>query len=319
MSLGNAFMLGDNPVARWLVENSPVAIPFIDYWSWLGIDGQSITYPRATELTPAAVKNDCSEVTEQLPTVSQAGGSLFDFIARYSICGIDLDRVQYPTLLDAAMFAIAKRQILYGYAEYIVNPVAGGLVSMADPARIVDMGAGALTLDCLDDAYSRVSAGTGRPTLIMSSTKGLRTYRSLCRAAGFKPERGPWSWYHPDRRRIGADSVDSFNGTPWLVNDFINKAGLDVEYIYFMVTGDDGGPGPTRGVTGIVPRAQLRNRFNKRTVQGIYDPNAGRPGVPGMVPGIDVWVSMPAGLAVGSQGALSIIRNFTPVADCGAG
>ncbi len=316
MSLSNAFLLGDSPVARWLVENSPVAIPFLDYWAWQGIDGQSLTCPRGTELTPAAVKSDCTEVTEALPTVSQTTFGLLDFIARYALFGADLDRVQFPTQLDAALYAIAKRQVLYAYAQWIVN-TATGLVTLCDASRIVDMAAGALTLDCLDDAYERVVAGTGRPTLIMSSKKGLRTYRSLCRAAGFKPEREPWTWYYPDKRRMGPGSVDSFNGTPWLVNDFINKSGLDGEYIYFMVTGDDRGRGPTRGVTGILPRQQMGNPFNKRVVQGIFDPNAGGPGSPGMLPGIDVWVSMPASVAVGSQGALSIIRNFTTVADCG--
>jgi len=315
MSLDNAFMLGDSPVARWLVENSPINIAFFQAWAWQGINGQSLTYPRATELTPASPMNDCGEVTEALPTVSQAAFNLYDFIARYSICAIDLDRVQYPTQLDAAMFAIAKRQILYAYAEHIVSPTIG-LVAACDPARIVDMGLAALTLDCLDDAYSRVTAGTGRPTLIMSSTKGLRTYRSLCRAAGIPQERSPWTWYHPAQGRSGPGSVDSFNGTPWLVNDFINKSGADGEYIYFMVTGDDHGKGPTRGVTGITPSQQIGKMFNKRQMQGIFTASGGGGG-PEMLPGIDTWVSMPAGLAVGSQGALSIIRNFSVVADCG--
>ncbi|MCA8918287.1 MAG: hypothetical protein KDB68_08800 [Planctomycetes bacterium] len=317
MSLSNAYMLGESPVARWLIENSPINIAFYQAWAWQGVDGQSLTYPRATELSPAAVRNDCGEVIEQLPTVSQAAFNLYDFIAHYSICSIDLDRVQYPTQLDAAMFAIAKRQILYAYAEHIVSPTIG-LPAACDSDRNVDMGLSSLTLDCLDDAYSRVTAGTGRPTLIMSSTKGLRTYRSLCRAAGIPQERSPWTWYYPAKGSSGPGSVDSFNGTPWLVNDFINKDGHDGEYIFFMVTGDDGGQGPTRGVTGITPRQQVGRMFNKRTVQGIFAPDGGG-GQPAMLPGVDVWVSTPAGYAVGSQGALSIIRNFTPVSDCSVG
>ena len=86
-----------------------------------------------------------------------------------------------------------------------------------------------------------------------------------------------------------------------------------------MVMGDDGGPGPTRGVTGIVPGAVGRAMFAKRTVQGIFSPSGGGPGTPAMQPGLDVWVSMPAGLALGSQGALSIIQNFARVESCGGG
>src|SRR5690606_17246790 len=149
-----------------------------------------------------------------------------------------------------------------------------------------------------------------RPTLIMSSKRTLRTYRKLCRDAGFKPERVDWRRYDPAKRAMVADTVDAFNGTPWLINDFIDPMAPGGERTYFMMMGDDDGPGPTRGVSGIIPAAQGGNPFNKRVVQGILDPIGGGPGTPAMKPGLDVWVSMPAGLALGSQGALSIIENY---------
>jgi len=31
----------------------------------------------------------------------------------------------------------------------------------------------------------------------------------------------------------------------------------------------------------------------------------------------DIWVTMPAGLALGSQGALSLLTNFEHVGECG--
>ncbi|MBE7491949.1 MAG: hypothetical protein HS108_09385 [Planctomycetes bacterium] len=33
----------------------------------------------------------------------------------------------------------------------------------------------------------------------------------------------------------------------------------------------------------------------------------------------DIWMSMPAGLSLGSQGALSILTNFAHVGDCAGG
>lgn len=268
-------------------------------------------------LAAATKVSDCSLVDEQVPTISEAEFALQEFITRYKICTFDLDSYQFPNQLETVLYALAKRRLLYAYATFIADSnQSGSLVGICDAARVVNMAGAALTLDCLDDAYERVTAGTGRPTLIMSHSRSLRTYRSLCRAAGIY-QRVPWRWYDPARGRMVEGSVDAFNGTPWLANDFVN-AGADPteERTFFMVMGDDGGQGPTRGVTGIVPAAQGRNLFNRRRIEGVFAADAGA-GAPDMLPGVDTWVSMPAGLALGSQGALSIIENYTTVASCG--
>lgn len=80
-----------------------------------------------------------------------------------------------------------------------------------------------------------------------------------------------------------------------------------------MVLGDDGGTGPTRGVTGIIPKARVGNMFVKRATNGTL----GESSV--VTPATDTWVSFPAGLAVGSQGALSLIHNFAAPTDCTIG
>ena len=319
MPLSNASLLGDDLLARWLIENSPVKVPFFQAWAWQSVTGNPLKYSRSSALNAAQQVEECSFVGEQLPTVSNASFSIQEFITRYQICTYDLDTYQHPNQLETAMYALAKRRLLYGYATFIADPShSASLVSICDPARRISMGGLALTLDCLDEAYELVTAGTGRPTLIMSHSRSLRTYRSLCRAAGICQPRIPWRWYDPAKGRMVEGSVDAFNGTPWLANDWINELAEPVnERVFFMVMGDDGGAGPTRGVTGIIPAAQGRNLFNRRVVQGIIDPNGGGPGAADMKPGTDTWVSMPAGLALGSQGALSIIENYTTVASCG--
>jgi hypothetical protein len=316
MPLGNAFLLADDQLTRCVVENSPVKIPFFQAWLWQSVSGNPFNYARS-DISPADHVGDCSRVTPIEPILTEdTSMTSEEFITRYQICSVDLDTYQYPNQLDAALYALAKRRLLYAYATFIVDSVnPRSLVGLCDTTRRVTMSGGALTLDCLDDAYERVVAGTGRPTLIMSHSRSLRTYRSLCRAAGIPQERTSWQW--PNSWGMGGDSVDAFNGTPWLANDFVNPGGLpDEERIFFMLMGDEGGPAPFRGVTGIVPAAQGRNLFNKRVVQGILDPNAAGPSIPDMDPGLDTWVSMPAGLALGSQGALSIIENYTTVSSC---
>ncbi|MBE7490899.1 MAG: hypothetical protein HS108_03910 [Planctomycetes bacterium] len=312
MPVTNADLLADDLLALSLVENSPVKIPFFQAWIWQEVAGKSLTYARTPLLAPATEITACANVPEQEAAVSQAGFEFVDFATRYAICASDLDRFRHPQLLQSVFYAIAKRRILYAYAARLGaatgNPAQGGLRDLADPARVINLAGGALTLPCLDEAYERVTAGTGRPTLIMSHSRSLRTYRNLCRVAGFKPERVPFRWYNPAIGGMQEGSVDALNGTPWLANDML---GSTPERTYFMVVGDDGNAGPTRGVTGIVPAHLGRNMFIKRTVPAIISVEAAE-----SQPGEETWVTMPAGLALGSQGALSIIENYTIIGPC---
>ncbi len=316
MPLTNADLLADDLLALYLVENSPIKVPFYQAWFWQSVAGKSLLYPRTTALAAATVSSDCQLISEQEPEISQAEFEFLEFITRYQICATDLDRYRHPQLLDRVLYAIAKRRLLYAYAGRIgAGPgVTGSLRDLIDgTSQVLDLSGGALTLDCLDEAYEVVTAGTGRPTLIMSHSRSLRTYRKLCRDAGFSAERVPWSWYDPAKGHDVQGSVDAFNGTPWLANDMMSQ-GTDPgeQRIAFMMMGDDSGQGPTRGVTGIIPAAVGRELFVKRTVNALPDPG----GSVQHVPGEDTWVSMPAGLALGSQGALSMIENYTTVAPC---
>jgi hypothetical protein len=66
-----------------------------------------------------------------------------------------------------------------------------------------------------------------------------------------------------------------------------------------MVMGDSGGPGPGRGVTGIIPKGRLGNMFiSRRRSGGNGDTN------------IYVDVTWPVGLAMGSKSALSVLEGF---------
>jgi hypothetical protein len=77
-----------------------------------------------------------------------------------------------------------------------------------------------------------------------------------------------------------------------------------------MMLGDDGKEGPTRGVTGILPHGRGRNLFVKRATNGAFDSGQTDPVT-------DTWVTMPSGVAVGSQGALSMLENFALPSVCG--
>jgi hypothetical protein len=309
MTLIGADALAEDQLGRWLVENSPVKIPFIQAWAWQNILGKQLEYARVPQQPPGS-DLACAAIADSSPDeVETAPFATSDFVVRYQICFEDLDRYTYPNQLDATMYALAKRRLLYSYAAYLdTDDGLKGAVS-----RIVNAG-GVLTLSCLDEAYELITAGSGRPTLIMSHSAGLRMYRELCRNAGLVPERVPHPWYYPDKGRKAPGTVDAFNGTPWLANDMMEAdfGGTPSNRIYFMLMGDDGGQGPTRGVTGILPHGRGRNLFVKRDTNGVASGG-------GALPVKDTWVTMPSGVAVGSQGALSMLENFALPAACGGG
>lgn len=120
MPVTNADLLADDFVAKWLVENSPIKVPFYQAWFWQQVAGKSLIFPRTTALTSASKVTSCSTVAEQTPTISQAEFSFAEFITRYQLCSFDLDRNQYPNQLEAVLYAIAKRRLLYAYAVYWV-------------------------------------------------------------------------------------------------------------------------------------------------------------------------------------------------------
>ncbi|MCG3185402.1 MAG: hypothetical protein ICCCNLDF_03633 [Planctomycetes bacterium] len=141
----------------------------------------------------------------------------------------------------------------------------------------------------------------------------------------------PWKWYEPGAGRMVSGEAPAFNGVPIIVNDMMVSAGSAAaadQRIYFMVLGDDGRSGPTRGVVGFVPERLKGDMFIRRETMGLTEVAALTLDIPS-VPYLGtleqtvsvrtqktVWVSFPAGLGIGSQGALSMIHNFTPVADC---
>jgi hypothetical protein len=314
MPVSNTDVLADDQLVRWLVENSQIKIPFYQEWFWQNVKGKTLDYARV-EAIPPGEEIACAEVGGFDPDgFARATMVMRDFGVAYSLCFEDLDRYSFPNNLDAVMYAIAKRRLLYTYAAFLGS--SDGLPDLIHSNRIVNSG-GSLTLDCLDQAYELVTAGTGRPTLIMSHSESLRVYRKLCRDAGYTPERVPYRWYDPAHGRDVPGNVDAFNGTPWLANDMLPHDGqTTTNRIWFMMVGDDGGSGPTRGLTGILPQASGRGLFRKRSTNGMFEDVGGQLGT---IPAQQTWVTMPAGLALGSQGALSMIENFADVTPCGEG
>ena len=288
----------------------------------MGVAGGSLKYARETSaLTLGTQVGDCSPIGDSSDSPTEVEFIIRDFMTRYSICFADQDRYRHPNNLDATEYALAIRKLLYAYFEFLDNvSSAGSLWNIMDASRRIDMGGlNPLTLDCLNQAFNLVVENDGRPTVIMASTRTLRAYQSLCYAAGYEPPKVEFDWYNPAKRRMEKGWAPAFNGVPIMINDQMASAASEdpvAQRIWFLALGDDGKSGPTRGVSGIVPQSLKGSMFVKRETNGIADNTGG-----GLEPqtAMDVWVSWPVGLSVGSQGAISVIHNFTAISDCTGG
>lgn len=242
---------------------------------------------------------------------------MVEYVARVPVCNADQDIYQHPNNVEENSIIVAEVQNWYGFYGRMDlltgNPALGGLPDLVAPSRVVNMGGAPLSFPCLTRAFHLVTANSGKPSVIMSNARSLESYENLSRLSGLNLETMPWRWYCPATRSWKGGVVPSFNGVPWLINDEMNPGLLPADRrIWFMVLGDDGGKGPTRGLTRLVPSGMAQRPFVLRMTNGVPDfanqtVNMTK----------DIWLSMPAGLALGSQGALSLLTNFEHVGECG--
>jgi hypothetical protein len=304
---------------RWLIENEPVILQPAGHWPTRGVKGRELVNSRVPQLAPASITVACDPVEDGSDEATQQAYTFNNYTAFLEFCNSDADMLRDPNHVEPMVVELLKIKLEYAWWERLDAATGettnGGLPDFAAPSRILDVAGNALSFPCLEQAFSLVTANNGRPTMIMSSQRSLESYRNLCWAAGISPPSMPWRWYDPAKRRWVAGEVTTFRGVPWLVNGMMaNNGEPENRRIYFMVVGDDGGTGPTRGLTRIVPADLVNNPYIKRVTNGVPDFSNQT-----VRTAKAIWLSMPAGVSLGSQGALSILQHFDHVGTCATG
>jgi len=341
--LANADLLTRRDLWPWLVENFPWKIQIAHHWPFMGIDGGFLRVARTARFDQTDLANlnsECGPVTDRTsqPTDPEVVFGLANIITRYSVCFDDQDKFSNPNNLDRTEYVLAVQRLVYRYFRQLGLGATGSfnfpsLQDVVGTGQTIDMGGAALTFAALDQAYHLISENNGRPNAIMSNSRALRTYRNLFVAThGIEPPTVTETWTDPVKGRVSAP-ITCFNGTPWYINDLIDDQAGARGIVFFMVLGDDRGPGHFRGISGIVPRGRERNMFIKRQVDGVVgdivvpSQQVLVPDVPTTItvngatitPSLNAvttnWVSWPCGMAMGAQGSLSILKGFGLVAN----
>lgn len=342
MPLANVSRLMQQLRQSWLIENFPHKLQIPRTWVWKIIEGTQIAFARTNRMDPAELAEisagGCDtavpERTDQPD--SEAIFELVTIITRFQICMADIDRIRDPELLKQVLGVLADMRLMYRYFQRLGQATGGvsqfpGLQDIVGAGKTINMGGAALTFAALDQAYHLIESNQGRANAIMSNSRALRTFRNLYFGdGGGEPKDVPASWMDPVLGEVTAP-ITAFNGTPWYINDLIDDQAGETGIIYFMVLGDDGGPGHYRGITGLVPQGFENRWFLRRDANGLVGTGEATvgldiPSVPFIgsvqapvtiptLPTVDTWVSWPTGVAMGSQGSLSILKGFNLVAD----
>ncbi|MCC6149736.1 MAG: hypothetical protein IT461_05755 [Planctomycetes bacterium] len=320
-SLQNADRLVLTDQWQWLIENFPWKLQIARFWPFTGIHGGFLRVARTNLIDKsdlADFNSSCGQVTlhTDQPDSTVTYG-LANLITRYQVCFDDQDKFEIPNNLDETEYVLAQMRLIYRYFRRLGQAAAGTfdfptLQDVVGTGQTIDMGGVALTFAALDQTYNLVTENEGRPNAIMSNSRALRTYQNLFVAThGILPPTVKVARPDPIKGMV-LEEIAAFNGTPWYINDLIDDQASSRGIVFFMVLGDDKGPGHFRGITGIVPKGRERDMFIKRQTAGHTDEV---PEAPYLKAITNTWVSWPCGMAMGAQGSLSILKGFNLVAD----
>lgn len=326
----DAVALSQVQAAAGLIENSPWNCQISRIWPFMGIDGYGIQYSAIDQIevdygiddtSPARILGDSTPtVPDNTSNVDLINTFLLGELGtQYLIPYSQMDRVVFPNKLDTVEGALAEIRLklkhfsMIGIAGSTADGDFLGLPSLCASNRIVDFISGApgsppgpLTAAGLDEAFFAVTAGPGRPNYIMSHSRAIRTALQVLRSATLNDPESmrPVEIDLPDPMRGTVRTrVPAWRGVPWLTNDLIPIAsdGTDDANtpIFFMLVGESGQNDGNRGITGIIPRERVGNMFVHRPANN-----------PGSTPEYAMTCTWPVGLAVPTQGALSMAVNF---------
>lgn len=309
----NVTNLTQDQLAKWLTEEFYQKIQIARVMPFMGIEGGVISYPRTAQLSIALPLGDgTTAIANQTPTVV-AGNATFELgelATRFTLDYSAQDRFKHPNNLDALLSAAAIRSLSYGFFRKMdvqTSGTNGDFPSLRDlciAANRFDSanGTALARLEELQCAYNLVNANNGRPNAIMCNSRAWRWIVAAHHSAGLMPQYVECEWTDPLKGTVRGPQL-AINGTPVYINEMVETVGESPEEftrIYFMVLGDSGEAGPTRGITGIIPAPLKGTMFVRRESS---EPATTTSSL------INVDYTWPVAIAMGSPGALSMLES----------
>ena len=315
-------LLSNDVLAKWLLEDFPYRIQLAPVFPFLPVTGDALRYATTGPLPPAATIGQCGPIpndTKQ-PKDPNRIHPMAEIATHFRVCYKAQD-IFSSNINDqvAVQMALAVRELLYKFwilfesGDSSANPGEfDGLNRLVDPANVLDLRGRELRLEDLDLAKQRVRANDGRCVVAFTSGPGDRAIRAAHYVRGLAPQYQNLEFPCPDGRSKSVQ-VLTIDGAPVYINDLnqmlqwnengagaliapenaLQLDGFDpplATNIWFFVLG----PGQFHG---IMPE-KARNIIVRSTI--LPDGST-----------LVYHVLMPAGIARGSAGSISVIKNAT--------
>jgi hypothetical protein len=326
----NARLLSNDVLAKWLLENFPFRIHLAPDFPFYPITGDKLRYANTGVLTPGASIDPCATIPEdtKLPDDPNREFHFAELATHFRVAYTAQDIFSSNVNEQVSVqLSLAIRELLYKFwtlferGDRTANPTEfDGLEKLVAAANTFDLLCNELTLEDLDRAIEAVRANDGRCVDIYTSSIGKRAIDAAHWVRGLEPiyEEVDVPCPTGGTRR---EKVLVFNGARVYVND-LNKvfdatsscpgtliAPADIaQYekdhpdaklatnIWFLIRGEN-------HLHGLAPASLGNSMFVTRSTI-LADESC-----------LVYHVTMPVGIALGSQSALAGILNATqPVA-----
>lgn len=311
---GNAKLLSNDVLAKWLIEDFPFRIQLAPVFPFHPIAGHALRYATTPALRPGIALDFDAEIIEdtKLPNECNRVFPLAElatqFRVSYKAQDVFSSNVNDQT---AVQMALAIRELLYKFWQLFESGDAArpgefdGLSKLVDPERVLDLDFQPLTLEALEQAKEQVRSNDGRDVVTFTNSIGKRAIHAAHWSRGLEPQYQDITLPCPRDER-----VLSFDGAPVYVND-LNQTLLRVPdgpskpppsrpvdgpgvaaNIWFFVMGEN-------NLHGITPAALDSGLFVTRSTL-LPDGST-----------LVYHVTLPVGIALGSAASLAVIRNAT--------
>ncbi|SEN01798.1 hypothetical protein [Nitrosomonas marina] len=318
----NAQLLSNDALAKWLVEDFPFRIQLSSIFPFIPVSGHSLRYATTDALMPGNAIGQNSPIPEDTKQPNDPNRVYrFAEIATHFRVSYKAQDIFSSNANDqvAVQMALAVRELLYRFwilferGDASTNPEEfDGLLSLVNPGNTIDLQGRPLTLEDLDRTKELVRANDGRCVVIFTSSIGKRAINASHYVRGLRPDSEEMEFACPDGT-TKFEHVLKFDGAPVYINDLNqvyecghNHVGAAISpenvlelngmepplatNIWFLSLG----PG---NLHGIKPE-KAQNIITRSTI--LADAST-----------LVYHLSMPAGIALGSSAALSVIRNAT--------
>ncbi len=318
----NARLLSNDELAKWLIEDFPFRIQLSPEFPFHPVTGDALRYATTGPLKPGVALGQGDLIPEDTKQ-PEAPNRCHQFaeIATHFRVTYKAQDIFSSNVNDqvAVQMALGVRELLYRFWTMFESGSAAanpdefdGLLQLVAPQNVVDLNGQGLTLEAMDQAKDKITSNDGRDVRLFTSGIGKRAIDASHWVRGLTPQYEEIDIDSPDGS-FRTEQVVTFDGAPVFINDLNQVFIWEGDHPSELIPLED-----RFGCDGIEPPLATNIWFfvlGQGNLHGIIPAKAGniitRSTILADASTLVYHLTMPTGIALGSLGALSVIKNAT--------